>query len=40
LLDIRCWADANPDDELAGQIRAEITTSLAQYARYRREYLG
>ncbi len=39
-LNIRRWLDANPDDELAGQLRAELATSPARYARYQREYLG
>ena len=39
-LNIRRWLDANPDDELTGQMRAELATSPAQYARYGREYLG
>jgi SAM-dependent methyltransferase len=39
-LNIRRWLDANADDELAGQMRAELATSPARYARYRREYLG
>jgi len=39
-LNIRRWLDANPDDELTGQLRAELATSPARYARYRREYLG
>jgi len=39
-LNIRRWLDANPGDELAGQMRAELATSPAQHARYRREYLG
>jgi len=39
-LNIRRWLDANPDDELAGQMRAELTSAPARYARYRREYLG
>jgi SAM-dependent methyltransferase len=39
-LNIRRWLDRNPDDELAGQMRAELTTSPARYARYSREYLG
>ena len=39
-LNIRRWLDANPDDELAGQMRAELATAPARYARYRREYLG
>jgi SAM-dependent methyltransferase len=39
-LNTRRWLDANPDDELAGPMRAELTTAPARYARYRREYLG
>ena len=39
-LNIRRWLDANPDDELAGELRAELTAAPARYARYRREYLG
>ena len=37
---IRRWLDANPDDELAGELRAELAAAPARYARYRREYLG
>ncbi|MFI2206668.1 SAM-dependent methyltransferase [Streptomyces sp. NPDC020192] len=39
-LNIRCWLDANPDDELADEMRAELTGAPAQHARYQREYLG
>jgi hypothetical protein len=39
-LNIRRWLDRNPADELAGQMRAELTVSPARYARYQREYLG
>ena len=39
-LNIRRWLDGNPGDELAGQLRAELATSPARYARYQREYLG
>jgi SAM-dependent methyltransferase len=39
-LNIRRWLDAHPDDELAGQMRAELTTAPVLHARYRREYLG
>ena len=39
-LNLRRWLDANPDDELAGQLRAELHTAPAGYARYQREYLG
>jgi SAM-dependent methyltransferase len=37
---IRRWLDNNPDDELAEQMRAELTTAPARHARYQREYLG
>jgi hypothetical protein len=36
-LNIRRRLDANPDDELAGQM---LAAAPARYARYRREYLG
>jgi len=39
-LNVRRWLDANPDDELAGQMREELHTEPARYARYTREYLG
>ena len=39
-LNIRRWLDRNPDDELADQMRTELATSPARYARYQREYLG
>ena len=39
-LNIRRWLDANPDDELAGQMRAELTAAPERHARYQREYLG
>jgi hypothetical protein len=39
-LNIRRWLDANPGDELADQMRAELTAAPAQHVRYRREYLG
>ena len=37
---MRRWLDANPDDELAGPLRAELSTAPANYACYEREYLG
>ncbi|MFI5642146.1 SAM-dependent methyltransferase [Streptomyces goshikiensis] len=37
---LRRWLDHNPDDELAAEIRAELTTEPARYAQYTREYLG
>lgn len=39
-LNIRRWLDANPDDELAGEMRAELTTAPLAHVRYQREYLG
>jgi SAM-dependent methyltransferase len=39
-LNIRRWSDANPEDELAGQLRDELTTEPARYAAYQREYQG
>ncbi|SEG78157.1 Methyltransferase domain-containing protein [Nonomuraea solani] len=39
-LNLRRWLDANPDDELAGELRAELTAAPVRHARYQREYLG
>jgi SAM-dependent methyltransferase len=39
-LNVRTWLDANPDDELADQLRAELRTSPVHHTRYQREYLG
>ena len=39
-LNIRRWLYANPGDELAAQMRAELTSDPARHVRYRREYLG
>jgi SAM-dependent methyltransferase len=39
-LNLRRWLDRNPDDELAPEVRAELTTEPARYARNTREYLG
>ncbi|MGW6318078.1 methyltransferase domain-containing protein [Streptomyces sp. NPDC055099] len=39
-LNLRRWLDGNPDDELAAEVRAELTTEPARYTRYQREYLG
>ncbi|GAB3220599.1 methyltransferase domain-containing protein [Glycomyces halotolerans] len=39
-LNIRRWLDANPEDELAEEMRAALETEPAQHARYQREYLG
>jgi hypothetical protein len=39
-LTIAAGSTPNPGDELATEMRAELGTSLARYARYQREYLG
>ncbi|MZG05997.1 class I SAM-dependent methyltransferase [Streptomyces sp. SID5614] len=39
-LNIRRWFDANPDDELIDEMRAELVAAPVQHARYQREYLG
>ncbi|MGW5636777.1 SAM-dependent methyltransferase [Streptomyces sp. NPDC003832] len=39
-LNMRRWLDANPDDELAADLRAELAAAPVQHARYQREYLG
>lgn len=39
-LNIRRWLDANPDDELAGPLREELSTDPLSYVTYQREYLG
>ncbi len=39
-LTMRRWLDANPDDELAEDIRAKLSTEPERYATYTREYLG
>jgi SAM-dependent methyltransferase len=39
-LSIRRWLDANPDDELYDEMRAELTAAPVRHAKYQREYLG
>ena len=39
-LTMRRWLDANPDDELAKDIRARLTLEPERYAAYTREYLS
>lgn len=39
-LNTRRWLDANPGDELWGEMRAELTAAPVRHARYQREYLG
>ncbi|MCE7081764.1 methyltransferase domain-containing protein [Streptomyces sp. ST2-7A] len=39
-LTIRRWLDRNPDDELAPELRAELSSEPIRYTRYAREHLG
>jgi len=39
-LTMRTWLDAHPDDDMAGQVRAELTAEPARYARSTRQYVG
>jgi precorrin-6B methylase 2 len=39
-LTMRRWLDANPDDEMAGEVRARLASEPARHAAYTREYLG
>ncbi|HPJ07799.1 MAG TPA: SAM-dependent methyltransferase, partial [Deltaproteobacteria bacterium] len=39
-LTMRRWLEANPDDELAKEVRAQLTSEPGRYAAYTREYLG
>lgn len=39
-LTMRRWLEANPDDELANDVRAKLTSEPERYATYTREYLG
>lgn len=39
-INIRRWIDANPDDELAGEMRAELAEAPLRHVRHQREYLG
>ncbi len=39
-LTMRRWIDANPDDELAKDVRAQLTSEPESYTTYTREYLG
>lgn len=39
-LTMRDWLDANPDDELAPQIRAELDEAPLRHVRYTRPHLG
>jgi SAM-dependent methyltransferase len=39
-LTMRRWLAAHPDDELANEVRAKLTSEPERYATYTREYLG
>jgi hypothetical protein len=39
-LTMRRWLEANPDDEFAKDVRAELTSEPERYAAYTREYMG
>lgn len=39
-LTMRRWLDAHPDDELATDVRAQLSSEPERYAAYTREYLG
>jgi SAM-dependent methyltransferase len=39
-LNVRRWIDANPDDELANEMRAELNAAPLRHVRYQREYVG
>ncbi len=39
-LTMRRWLEANPDDEFAKEVRAQLTSEPKRYAAYTREYLG
>ena len=39
-LTMRRWLEANPDDELAGEVQAKLASEPVRYTTYSREYLG
>ena len=39
-LTMRRWLETNPDDELAKDVRTQLTSEPERYATYTREYLG
>ena len=39
-LTMRRWLEAHPDDELAQEVRAQLTSEPGRHAAYTREYLG
>ncbi len=39
-LTMRRWLEANPDDELAPEVRDQLHTEPVRHTAYTREYLG
>ena len=39
-LTMRRWLEANPNDDFANDVRAQLTSGPERYARYTREYMG
>lgn len=39
-LTMRRWLESNPNDDFAGEVRANLTAEPVRYATYTREYLG
>lgn len=39
-LTMRRWLEANPDDDLAAEVRAQLRSEPERYASYTREYMG
>ena len=39
-LTMRRWLEGNPDDDLANDVRARLTSEPERYAAHTREYLG
>ncbi len=39
-LTMRRWLEANPDDDLAKEVRAQLTSEPVRYTAYTREYMG
>jgi SAM-dependent methyltransferase len=39
-LTMRRWLEANPDDDFAKEVRAQLTSEPVRYATYTREYMG
>ena len=39
-LTMRRWLEANPDDDFAKEVRAQLTSAPGRYTTYTREYLG